>query len=178
MDKAGTLRRLLAELTSLFPRPTSVQEKHMLFREKMRRDIAQEGFFVMAVFGSDTTPAFTYTIGLTETFKHPELLIFGLPVEYSHHVMNDAVSRIKRGAVYGDGDLIKNVLVLPLAVRSVSMEKADEYTVQLFNYYRHQLTAPRVVQLVLPDTKGRFPWHADFEEHLRTMQPALWEMHH
>jgi hypothetical protein len=146
---------------------------------RLGRLIAEHGFSVMAVFASEKSPGFAYTVGLTESAKHPELLIFGLPPQMAHIVMHNLVARIKQGDVYRDSDLIVDVLShLPIAAKSIATEKAADYTVQLFNYYAGRPLPPTVLQLVLPDTRGQFPWSERFEERYRSMQPALWEAIH
>jgi hypothetical protein len=172
------LRRLLAELTSLLPRPLTREEKRMQIFEKMERDIAALGFTVMAVFPSSKSHGFAYTIGLSESTGHPELVLFGLPLPVAHLVLSDIARLIKAGARYNDGDVIPEIVNMPLAIRSVEHEMASKYTVQLFNMYPSAEAPPPVMQLVLPDTQGRFPWAEDFDEKFRTMQPPLWKVIH
>jgi hypothetical protein len=169
---------MLDELASLFPRPSTTKERRMQIFDRMKHDIATQGFTVMAVFPSEVSPGFAYTIGLSESTGHPELLLFALPMQAAHVVLGDLATRIKAGERFSDGDVINEVLNLPVAVKSISHQKASEYTVQLFNMYPSLEAPPPVVQLVLPDPKGKFPWAEDFDEKFRTMQPALWKVIH
>lgn len=148
--------------------------------EKMRRDIGREGFFIMAVAPGPDSHGFAYTIGLSESMGHPELLVFSLPPQVAFVVLHDFVKKLKEGARFTDGQVIDDIFTVPVpvAARAISHEKAAEYTVQLFNMYAANPVPPSVLQMVLPDTRGRFPWHSDFDQSLETMQPALWTTLH
>jgi hypothetical protein len=45
---------------------------------------------VVKVFGDDEGPGFAFTIGLYQRFRHPELLVFGLPLDTMHLMLNGA----------------------------------------------------------------------------------------
>ncbi|WP_426106338.1 DUF4262 domain-containing protein [Massilia sp. TSP1-1-2] len=179
MDKAHALRRLLLQLSGMLPARLMSRETRMqhIF-EKMKRDIAADGFFVMAVMASESRNTFAYTIGLSESTGHPELLMFGLPLQVAHLVLHDLARLIKAGARYNDGDVVSEILSVPMAMKSVRHEKASDYTVQLFNYYPDAESPPPVMQVVLPDTRGKFPWAEDFDDKYKGMQPSLWNVIH
>lgn len=63
--------------------------------EKTKRTIAKEGFAVMAIGSSPTSPSFAYTIGLHIHYNHPELIIIGLPIEVAYQVLNTLGHAIK-----------------------------------------------------------------------------------
>src|ERR1035437_8186372 len=68
--------------------------------------IAKYGHYCVGV-GADEdedSPTFTYTLGLIETYTHPELVIVGLPPTLAHQIIADVVVLIKQGRSIGDGD--------------------------------------------------------------------------
>lgn len=36
----------------------------------------------------DDQPGWAYTVGLSQTFEHPELILFGLPLDVAHVLLN------------------------------------------------------------------------------------------
>ena len=49
--------------------------------EKTRQDLAEYGWHRLGIERDETTPACAHTIGLHETFNHPEIVVLGLPVK-------------------------------------------------------------------------------------------------
>jgi hypothetical protein len=54
---------------------------------KMLRDIQQYGWHVLKVMEDDKGPAFAFTIGLFHCFKHPEVLMIGLDLDFMHRII-------------------------------------------------------------------------------------------
>jgi hypothetical protein len=46
---------------------------------KALADVQNHGWHVLKVMEDDRGPAFAYTVGLYHSFRHPELIIVGLP---------------------------------------------------------------------------------------------------
>ena len=69
---------------------------------RMRSDVQRFGWHCLSVRPSagETGSPFTYTIGLSETFGHPEIMIFGLDSKVSHGVLNDCVEMIRNGTAF------------------------------------------------------------------------------
>jgi hypothetical protein len=67
-------------------------EEELLSDEFVR--IALHGFVMVAV---ESTPEWAYTIGLRQSFDHPELVVTGLPDDIAAHVMTGVVARIREG---------------------------------------------------------------------------------
>ncbi len=45
---------------------------------KLLQTLEQWGWFVIKVGAGESEPAFAYSIGFYENFKHPEIILFGL----------------------------------------------------------------------------------------------------
>ena len=67
-------------------------EEELLSDEFVR--IALHGFVMVAV---EPAPTWAYTIGLLQSFDHPELVVTGLPDDSAAHVMTGVVDRIREG---------------------------------------------------------------------------------
>ena len=70
---------------------------------QMRADIATYGWHVVKVLEDDEGPAFAFTIGLWQRFQHPELIVFGLPLETMHQMLNGAGAAVRAGRPYAAG---------------------------------------------------------------------------
>lgn len=140
--------------------------------------IQKYGVSVMGVGAGpdDSEPQFAYSIGLTQTSNAPELLMFALSQKTMQTLINDVAKRIMDGAVYKDGDVITDVANLPLAVREITLERAEKYICQAINHYPAREL--KVLMLVWCDREGRSPWHSDFDPSMADRQPKLWEESH
>lgn len=109
-----------------------------------------------------------YTLGL---YEHglPELLVFALPYQVAGMLLNDAVELLKRGEISLEAPCTQ-LANLPVAFVAVSPEDAADYIVQANNRAGRDLPA---WQMVWTDTRGNFPWNADFEERFQGKQPLL-----
>jgi Domain of unknown function (DUF4262) len=136
------------------------------------RNIEQFGLSVMLIDGTDYLPACAYTVGLFETFKHPELITFGLSASTLHEVLNVGGEFVKQGQV------LRPETVYPEFFEGVdaTMVRVDPRNVpDYFGYaiWYHKTTQFPCLQLVWTDRKGRYPWEAGFDKHLRALQPLL-----
>ena len=139
---------------------------------KLLGTLEQWGWFVTKVGASDSEPAFAYSLGLYENFKHPEIIIFGLELEMMHRLVNDAGRRIRQGLGYKEGqrydDLLKGY---QCEFRKVNPNRHDGLLNYAIWYYKGSPFP--VLQLVWPDQTGLFPWEDGFNERFRKKQLRL-----
>lgn len=145
---------------------------HTLFKATRKR-IDAGGWTVMVsrVQGPETNEvdvSIAYTVGLMAKGL-PELLVYGLPGETGHGILNDAAARLIAG------DLEKDVPVdklsnFPLVFKQVDPQKIEEVfgVVRLFS---PDGKSANLLQCVWPDKAGLFPWEAGFNEAFRKDQP-------
>jgi hypothetical protein len=69
---------------------------------KMRSDVQTFGWHCLSVHPREEEigAQFTYTIGLSETFGHSEIMIFGLNSKVSHGILSDCVEMIRNGTTF------------------------------------------------------------------------------
>ena len=117
-------------------------------------------------------PAFAYSLGLYESFGHPEIIIFGLDLDTMHQLINDAGERIRKGESFEDGQeddqLLDNYRCAFQTVNVKHYERLFGFT----GWYYKGWNFP-AVQLVWPDMHNRFPWDVSFDESYRADQPLL-----
>jgi hypothetical protein len=126
--------------------------------DRFNADIAEYGWHVIGVFASDDEPAFSYSIGMTETLDHPEIIVVGLSLDLMHRMINDLGARIRSGESIKPGQPIVDVLEDAVCIMHlVAKHHLREY---LGYAYRHYGGASfEALQCFWPGkVSGRFPW--------------------
>ncbi|MCA8942318.1 MAG: DUF4262 domain-containing protein [Planctomycetes bacterium] len=138
--------------------------------DALREQIAAEGWSVL-VHGGDVPVA--YTVGLFETFEHPEIVVVGLPPETAHDLLEECGEDVRSGTAFANGasnrDLLTDHEVRFHSVTDRSV--VDEVLLHAREHYGDR--AFPVLQLVWPDERGRFPGDADVSEEFASAQPRL-----
>jgi hypothetical protein len=145
-----------------------VESHRVTPKKKLEADIAKYGWHVLKVF-SDTgdAPPFAYTVGLYESFDHPEVIIFGLnnDLDFMHRILNGIGARVKKGESFSHGDQKKKILdgyVCPFA--NFPASAYDEHLGQAIGFYDAKFPC---VQCIWPDPRKKLPWD------VRVMPPIL-----
>lgn len=135
--------------------------------------LEQRGWYVIKVGATETEPAFAYSLGLYEHFRHPEIILFGLDLETMHRLINAAGEQIRQGQIYEEGrryaDLVKDY---SCEFRIVNPRHYKGLVTYALWYY--QGSPFPVLQLVWPDRDGLFPWNEGFDAKLGQKQPVLY----
>ena len=143
-------------------------------QEQIHLDIARIGWHVVKVLeGAEADePPFAYTVGLTRSFGHPELMIVGLDLDDMHAVLNDLGDLVKAGRVFAPMDEIPEILEgCPCRIARVAQHRLDLWVGQSLEYYGS--VDVTLLQCLWPDRNGHFPGDADFDERLSLLQPLL-----
>lgn len=135
-------------------------------------NIEKFGLQVIMVEASSYLPSFAYSVGLWQSYKHPEVICFGLPIDLMHALINDVAEIIKQGEQIEVGkpyaDIFKNSNAEFLSVDPGNV--SDYFTAAIRHYDHSDFPA---IQLIWPDRNKRFPWEKDFEEIFEYKQPLL-----
>jgi hypothetical protein len=139
---------------------------------QMRADIATHGWHVIKVFEDAEGPGFAFTIGLYKRFAHPELVVFGLPLETMHLMLNAAGEAIRAGQTFGVGQKSDDILQgYSCTFRPFPREHYEAYLGSGRWFYDGD-DFP-ALQLIWPDREHRFPWAAPVDGWIRQAQPVL-----
>jgi len=138
--------------------------------------IKKNGFAIAPVIdpGNPTFVPFHYTIGLTEIHKSPEIIIIG---HFNSTLINALISKIveqiRTNPAVLDTEEINNISQIKLDdgnMKYVSLgcriakDRFKEMCCgRLIDRYGED--AFRLRQIILPDEKGKLPWHKDFDTH-------------
>ncbi len=140
--------------------------------QKTKLNIEKYGLQVISINATDYLPSFTYSIGLLQTYQHPEVICFGLKIDLMHVLINDVAEIVKREGKIEVGKIYSN-LFEGFDAQFVEVDPrntGDYFQFGLKYYQRRQIPA---MQLVWPDDANRFPWEANFQENLIYKQPLL-----
>ncbi len=139
---------------------------------KLLDDIEEHGVHVVHVPGDDDVPQFSFSVGLWHSFEQPEVIVFGLPPDIAHELLNVVADEAGEGKSFL-ADSRHEGLLHNYPVRFFAVPKAlyaDFLGSARWAYEGDDFPA---VQLVWPDKQGRWPWDAGVREVFRDSQPVL-----
>lgn len=143
-------------------------------------DIAQKvkehGWFAANV--TDIKPAYVYTIGLMQTLKHPELVVFGVPENTAYGVLAEFVREMRAGksfAMPGRYTVEFNGKSYQFELRCVDPSNQRALVSYAMNYNEHiQLGRNlEMMQVFYDDDQKKFPWQIGCDPMVRNAQPRL-----
>ena len=88
--------------------------------EHIAKSIRKHGWHAISVDASEYTPRFIYTIGLMETYDHPEVIVFGFDPQFAHTLLCNLVDDVKNGKTYAEEGIYEGLLEgFPIAIRHI-----------------------------------------------------------
>lgn len=139
-------------------------------REQIIHNIKKHGHMVMGVGGDATTASFAYTIGLTSKFNC-ELLVCGLPWQYSHPILNSIAAELSNVQIGTPTEEFSNLPLLLMSCDHDLDRLHSNYVVQADHFYGKRVN---VIQVILSDREGRLPMHSEFDQHyMANFQPLF-----
>ena len=152
------------------------------YEQRIIDDVAKYGWYCVGVFDDEgVEPNFAYSVGLWETLKVPELIVFGLPIELMHSMLWIAFRQIKSGKVkVTDGvrwcGLIEGFDCVSRPVHRSQIRR------EVFNsamwYRRHRAGSRcriKAYQLFWPGkSNALYPWDRGCAKIVRASQPQLY----
>lgn len=142
------------------------------FERKLMDDVKAHGWHCVQVQGDAKNPPYSHTVGFHKTWKHPELLVMGLPPEVAHQILGMASELVAKGHIFKadqyDNSLLEDKRCL---LRSIPATAHRKYMGLGVWFYRDTPGGFPALQLQWPDDKGRFPGEPGFED--GAMQPPL-----
>ncbi len=116
--------------------------------DKVRSDIEQYGWSILA--SEFQGVIYAHTIGLEDSFQHPEIEVLGLTEELATIFLNELAKFVKQGAKLKAGMAISDFV--------------EGYELLLVTNPADPNGAPTTngrLRLIWPDTNHRYPWDAD-----------------
>jgi hypothetical protein len=106
-------------------------------------NIEKFGLQVIMVSSTSYSPSFAYSIGLWETYKHPEIICFGLPNNLGHTIINDVAEIVKQGTKFNIGEYYTDIFKdSRAAFLKVDKRNIDDYFGVALEHYGDQQFKP------------------------------------
>lgn len=131
--------------------------------EKVIKDVKKYGFSITHVLGDEEYPDFSYSIGLFESYLHPEIIIIGLDHDLSHTLINNMAHDIKNGKAFTAKEFHEDVLDDFLCYFDEVPKSHYKDHVGWAVWFYEGTDFP-LLQCVCPTVEGKFPWNKDFPE--------------
>ena len=141
---------------------------------KVLADIAKFGWHSLNIFADKDQPEYTFTIGLYETWKYPELLVMGLKPSIAHQILNIVATALGAGKRF-DLSALNDDLLDGFACCFVQMPKRSYQEFVGFARWYYEGNGFPLYQIVWPSKEGHFPWNPLATENYRKLQPVLGE---
>lgn len=117
-------------------------------------------------------PGFSYTVGLFQTYRHPEVIIIGLRQQLCHILLNNIREDIKNGTRFQTGSFYPGVLDdFQCVMLEVPARHFKEYAGYALWYYVNAKFP--LLQCLYPTVQGIFPWEKEWPEDIQNLQPVL-----
>lgn len=144
--------------------------------DEIKEIVREHGWYAANI--NDANPPFLYTIGLMVTWKHPELIIFGLEVDSAYALFSGLIDDIKNGGSYSEDGV--RVVELGGDKHRVGFRRAHPTQHPLYlGFAMGFLTSIgrmgelETMQVFWPDSKGIFPFDAGCDLGVFNLQPRL-----
>lgn len=146
---------------------------HSDVEQKILDDVEKYGFHISVISQDEYLPGFAYTIGLTKTYNHPEIIIFGLKNEVMSEILNGLGDKIGKGQIYSQdreySDIVSN---FPVKFIEVQKEHYQDYLGYGGWFYNSKFDFS-AYQLVWTDKNNKYPWDEGFNDNWKFKQPIL-----
>jgi hypothetical protein len=143
-----------------------------LGEQKVLSDINEYGWHCMNVVEDDGHPPWSFTIGLYETWQHPELIVIGRSRATSHEMVKTLSSKIEDGCApdlsHADGHLL---LGMKCHFLEVNARYFSDYVGFALWYYRGKRFP--LYQIVWPNHESLYPWDEQASKPFKEWQPVL-----
>ena len=144
--------------------------------EEITEIVKKHGWYAASIY--DNQPPFLYSIGLMQTFNHPEFILFGLEPKYAHALISELVRDIRAGKSFTQPD--KTAVSVDgnehrIGMRPVHPTQHELHLGFAMGYCRYigQTDELRAMQVFWPDRYGKFPFESGCNLDVYQLQPRL-----
>ncbi len=125
---------------------------------RLRREVNANGYTFECILSDDGAPPYTYTIGLSKNFGHPEIYLAGLRFEPAQQLIRSLVERIKKGERFDEPCYVEELIHYDMPIRPMTPETLRDNAGTGWSLLGGQFNA---VQLFYPDASGFVPWEKE-----------------
>ena len=141
--------------------------------EKLLDDVEKYGCHIIHVREEGGLPGWSYTVGLYEKFRQPEIITVGLKDDTAQYLLNEIAHRLKEGLQIQEG-LRQRELLESVEYEFRKVEERPELSAVVgYATWFYGANAFPVFQCIYPDLENRFPWEDSFDPSWRNRQALL-----
>lgn len=140
------------------------------------QNISSQGLHIQHVAESESSPEFSYTIGMTN-IGAPELIVFGLPPGAIHGALREYFNQLRMCHRPKDGRMIQDLWAVTMLLETVENDEAAPYTAQADIYFEDERKKPTYKQMLWPDQNGKYPHQYGFDQAYRAIQRYIANRH-
>jgi hypothetical protein len=123
-------------------------------------------------FGGRRCIPYSFTVGLYQSYGHPELIAFGLKSEVAHKILCNATAGLPEERL--DLSLPTDALAEGHPCCFAEVAKSHYYEFVGFGRWYYRGNDFPLYQIVWPPSReGRFPWHPKASEEFKLAQPVI-----
>ena len=135
-------------------------------------NISEFGWHCVNVIEDDGHPPWSFTIGLFETWDHPELIVIGRSRATSHEMLKTLATQIEDGDPPNLADREPYPLLgIPCHFLEVNPRYYSDYVGFALWFYRKRQFP--LYQIVWPNHEGKYPWDPLVPTSFKEWQPVL-----
>jgi hypothetical protein len=139
---------------------------------KLIADVEKYGCHIIHVSESSGIPGWSYTIGVYETLKQPELIVIGLSPDLSHFVLNEVVRLMRAGTQIENAIRIPDLLDQVVCEFRTPQQRWAAHVMNCASWFYGGEQFP-VLQCIYPDLSNYLPWETAFDSSWRERQALL-----
>jgi Domain of unknown function (DUF4262) len=136
------------------------------------QNVQKYGWHITYLSATDKSPGWAYTIGLFETFHHPEVSVFGLGDDILIGVVNSLAKSVQAGHHYRAGYTYPNILDGVDCIFHSAEALWSPYFFGNATHFYHDREFS-MLQCIWPDKQQHFPWSHQFRKDWAWAQPWL-----
>ena len=145
---------------------------HDGMEDVVRENVERYACHVMSVSATNDGWGFAYSIGLSRTYRQPELICFGLSEDVTHWMINEMRDRMADGQTFEDRQRVSGLIEgYECELRKVRLERYPEFFGYALWFYDGD--GFDALQIVWPDKARRYPWDKGYGAPIE-QQPATW----
>ena len=144
---------------------------------KVLREIHTDGWQITGVLDREQNKGldFAYSIGLFHTLGHPEIILFGLPIDACMRAVNLIALDIRRGRRFRLLTVYDRILTPPHTCCFREVDRKHYYGHVGYALWFYENDPFPMLQCFWSDEQGRFPWEPNCKSWVRDAQPLLFE---
>jgi hypothetical protein len=149
--------------------------KHKLAPDEIKvvENIEKYGSHVVQISLSNFVPGWSFTIGLYELLRQPEVIVIGLKPDLAISVLNEIARRMREGRFQPEtraSDLMGNVECEFRLIERKWLRQTMGYAVWFYGDDNFP-----AIQCIYPDMNNKLPWEQGFDKSWRDRQPLLFD---